>query len=203
MSRLFASCGQTIGVSASASAILVNIQDWFSLGLTSLISLQSKGLKSLPQHHCWGGVWGGFDASKASILRHSAFFLVQLSHPYVTTGKTIALTRRAFVGKVMSLIFNMLSRCIIVFLPRSKHLLISCLQSPSVVILEPRKIKSDKMFTHCKILFLVHIFTAQKPCWKERLLLPKVPVLSLDCVSLNQCGSCVNIWADRDVQEVK
>ena len=119
-----------------------------------MISLQSKGLKSLLQHH----------SSKASILRHSAFFLVQLSHPYMTTGKTIALTRRAFVGKVMSLIFNILSRFIIAFLPRSKRLLISCLQSPSVVILEPRKIKSDKMFTHCKILVLVHIFTAQKPC---------------------------------------
>ena len=89
-------------------------------------------LKSLLQHH----------SSKASILRHSAFFIVQLSHPHMTTGKTIALTRRTFVYKVMSLLFNMLSRLVITFLPGSKHLLISWLQSPSAVILEPRKGKS-------------------------------------------------------------
>ena len=89
-------------------------------------------LKSLLQHH----------RSKASILQHSAFFIVQLSHPYMTTAKTIALTRWTFVGKLMSLLFNMLSRLVITFLPRSKHLLISLLQSPSAVILEPRKIKS-------------------------------------------------------------
>ena len=88
-------------------------------------------LKSLPQHH----------SSEASIIRCSVFFTVQLSHPYMTTGKTIALTRRTFVGKVMSLIFNMLSRLVITFLPRSKHLLISWLQSPSAVILEPPKNK--------------------------------------------------------------
>ena len=193
ISRLLASGGQTVGASASASDLLVNIQDWFPLGLTGLMSLQSKGLKSLLQHH----------SSKAPIVRHSAFFLVQLSHPYMTTGKTTALTRRAFVGKVMSLLFKMLSRFIIAILPRNKCLLTSWLQSPSAVILEPRKIKSDRMFTHCKILVLVHIFTAQKPCWKERLLLPKVPMLWLDWVSLNQCESCVNIWANQDVQEVK
>ena len=90
-------------------------------------------LKSLLQHH----------SSKASILWHSAFFMVQLSHPYMITGKTIALTRWTFVGKVMSLLFNMLSSLVITFLPRSKHLLISWLQSPSAVILEPKKIKSD------------------------------------------------------------
>ena len=89
-------------------------------------------LKSLLQHH----------TSKASILQRSAFFIVQLSHPYMTTGKTIALTIWTFVGKVMSLLFNMLSRLVIAFLPRSKHLLISWLQSPSAVILEPLKIKS-------------------------------------------------------------
>ena len=88
--------------------------------------------KSLLQHH----------SSKASILQCSAFFIFQLSHPYMTTGKTIALTRQTFVGKIMSLIFNMLSRLVIAFLPRSKHLLISRLQSPSAVILEPPKIKS-------------------------------------------------------------
>ena len=89
-------------------------------------------LKSLLQHH----------SSKASILRCSAFFIVQLSHPYMTTRKTIALTRRTFAGKVTSLLFNMLSRLVITFLPRSKRLLISWLQSPSAVILEPPKIKS-------------------------------------------------------------
>ena len=89
-------------------------------------------LKSLLQHH----------SSKASILLCSVFFIVQLSHPYMTTGKTIALTRRTFVGKVMSLLFNMLSRLFIAFLPRSKHLLISWLHSPSAVILEPKIIKS-------------------------------------------------------------
>ena len=86
-------------------------------------------------------------SKKASILRHSAFFIVQLAHPYMTTGKTIALTRRTFVGKVMSLLFNMLSRLVITFLPRSKRLLISSLQSPSAVIFEPRKIKSATVST--------------------------------------------------------
>ena len=108
------------------------------LGWTGWISLQSKGLlKSLLQHH----------SSETSILWHSAFFIVQLSHPYMTTGKTIALTRRTFVGKVMSLLLNMLSRLLITFFPRSKHLLISWLQSPSSVILEPRKIKSATVST--------------------------------------------------------
>ena len=93
--------------------------------------------KSLLQHH----------GSKASILQCSAFFTVQLSHPYMTTGKTIALTRQTFVGNVMSLLFNILSRLVIVFLPRSKHLLISWLQSPSAVILKPRKIKSATVST--------------------------------------------------------
>ena len=94
-------------------------------------------LKSLLQHH----------SSKTSILRCSTFFTVQLSHPYMTPGKTIALTRRTFVGKVMSLLLNMLSRLVITFLPRSKRLLISWLQSPSAVALEPPKIKSDTVST--------------------------------------------------------
>ena len=96
-----------------------------------LLAIQGT-LKSLLQYH----------SSKASILQHSAFFIVQLSHPYMTTGKTIALTRQTFVSKIMSLLFNMLSRLVIVFLPRSKWLFISWLQSPSAVILEPKKIKS-------------------------------------------------------------
>ena len=94
-------------------------------------------LKSLLQHH----------SSKASIFQRSTFFTVQLSHPYMTTGKTIALTRWTFVGKVMSFLNNMLSRLVITFLPSSKHLLISWLQSPSAVILEPRKIKTATVST--------------------------------------------------------
>ena len=99
-----------------------------------LLAVQGT-LKSILQHH----------SSKASILQCSTFFIVQLSHPYMTTGKTIALTRQMFVGKVM--FFNMLSRLVITFLPRSKYLLISWLQSPSAVILEPKKIKSDTVST--------------------------------------------------------
>ena len=104
----------------------------FRMDWLDLLAVQGT-LKSLLQHH----------SSKASILQHSAFFTVQLSHPYMTTGKTIALTRRTVVGKVMSLLLNTLSRLVITFLPRSKRLLISWLQSTSSVILEPRKIKSD------------------------------------------------------------
>ena len=103
----------------------------FRIDWSDLLAVQGT-LKSLLQHH----------SSKASILQCSAFFKVQLSHPYMTIGKTIALTRWTFVGKVLSLLFNMLSSLVITFLPRSKHLLISWLQSPSAVILEPRKIKS-------------------------------------------------------------
>ena len=103
----------------------------FRTDCLDLLAVQGT-LKSLLQHH----------SSKASGLQHSAFFIVQLSHPYMTTGKTIALTKWTFVGKVMSLLFNMLSRLVIAFLPRSKCLLISWLQSPSAVILEPRKIVS-------------------------------------------------------------
>ena len=120
MSQLFTSGGQSIGVSASASVFPMNTQDWFPLGCTGWISLLSKGL----QHH----------SSKALILQCSAIFIVQLSHPFMTTRKTIALTRWTFLGKVMSLLLNMLSRLVITFLPRSKHLLISWLQSPSAVI---------------------------------------------------------------------
>ena len=130
MSQFFVPGGQSIGVSASASVLPVNIQDWFSLGF-GLLAVQGT-LKSLLQHH----------SSKASVLRHSAFFIVQLSHLYMTTGKNIALTRGTFVGKVMSLLFNMLSRFVIAFLPRSKCLFISWLQSPSGMILEAPKIKS-------------------------------------------------------------
>ena len=108
----------------------------FRMDWLDLLAVQGT-LKSLLQHH----------SSKASILRCSAFFTVQFSHPYITTGKTISLTRRTFVGKVMSLLFNMRSRLAITFLPRSKRLLISWLQSPSAVILEPKKIKSVTVYT--------------------------------------------------------
>ena len=108
----------------------------FRMDWLDLLEVQGT-LKSLLQHH----------SSKASILQCSAVFIVQLSHPYMTTGKTIALTKWTFVDKVMSLLFNMLSRLVITFLPRSKCLLISWLQSPSAVILEPRKIKSATLAT--------------------------------------------------------
>ena len=131
MSQLFASGGQiywsffsfNISTSNELPGLISFRMDWLDL-----LAVQGT-LKSLFPHH----------SSKASILRHSAFSIVQLSHPYMTTGKTTALTRRIFVDKVMSLLFNMLSRLIITFLPRSKCLLISWLQSPPAVILEPQK----------------------------------------------------------------
>ena len=138
MSRFFTSGGQSIGVSFSFNispssehpGLISFRMDWLDL-----LAVQGT-LKSLLQHI----------SSKASILALS-FLQVQLSHPYMTTGKTIALTRQTFVGKVMSLLCNMLSRLVITFLPRSKHLLISWLQSPSAVILEPPKIKSATVST--------------------------------------------------------
>ena len=121
----------SISPSNEYSGLIAFRMDWLDR-----LAVQGS-LKSLPQHH----------SSKASILWSSAFFIVQISHPYMTTGKTIALTRWTFVGKVMPLLFNMLSRLVITFLPRSKRLLISWLQSPSAVILEPRKIKSATVST--------------------------------------------------------
>ena len=133
MSQFFASGGQRTGVSASASVPSNDNPGLISFRMDWLNLLAVQGtLRSLLQHH----------SSKASILRCSAFFIVQLSHPYMTTRKTIALTRWNFVGKVMPLLFNMLSRLVIAFLPRSKHLLILWLMSPSAVILEPKNIKS-------------------------------------------------------------
>ena len=123
MSQFFTSCGLSTEISGSASVLPKNILISFRVGWLDLLAVQGT-LKSLLQHH----------SSKASILQHSAFLIVQLSHPYMTTGKTIALTRRTFVGKVMSLLFNMLSGLVIAFLPRSKRLLMSRLQSPSAVI---------------------------------------------------------------------
>ena len=127
VSHFFTSGGQSVGSlsispSNEYSGLISFMVDWFDLAVQGT-------LKSLLQHH----------NSKASILGRSAFFKVQLSHPYITTGKTIAFTRWTFVDKIMSLLFNMLSRLVITFLPRSKHLLISWLQSPSAVILEPQK----------------------------------------------------------------
>ena len=125
MSQYFTLGGQSIGVSASTSVLPMNEHPgliFFKMDWLDLLAVQGT-LKSLLQHH----------SAKASIFWHSAIFTVQLSHPYMTTGKTIALTRQTFVGKVMSLLFNMLSRLVITFLPRSEHLLISWLQSPSAV----------------------------------------------------------------------
>ena len=124
--RKYWSFSFSISPSNEYSGLISFRMDWLDL-------LAAQGtLKSLLQYH----------SSKASVLRHSAVFTVQLSHPYMTTGKTIALTRRTFVGKVISLLLNMLSRLVITFLPRSKRLLISCLQPPTAVILKPPKIKS-------------------------------------------------------------
>ena len=131
ISQLFTSCGQSVGASASASVLPMNIQNWCPLGLTGLISLQSTGLSKF------------FPASQFKSINYLALsFMVQLSHPYMTVGKTIALTRWTFTGKAMSLLFNILSRLVIAFLPRSKCLLISLLQLSSAVILKPKKIKS-------------------------------------------------------------
>ena len=130
----------------------------FRIDWLDLLAVQGT-LRRLLQHH----------SSKASILWHSAFFMVQLSYPYVTTGKTIDLTRWTFVGKVISLLFNMLSRLVITFLPRNKCLLISWLQSPSAVILEPPKIKSDTVSTVSPSIYhevmgpVVMIFVSE--CW--------------------------------------
>ena len=127
----------SISPSNEYSGLISFRMDWLDL-----LAVQGI-LKSLLQHH----------SSKASVLWRSAFFIVQLSHPYMTAGKTIALTRRTFVGKVMPLLFNMLSRLVITFLPRSKRLLISWLQSPSAVILEPPQNKVSHYF-HCFPIYL-------------------------------------------------
>ena len=142
MSQLFTSSSQSIGASATASVLPMNIQGWFPLRLTSLISFLSKGCSSLLQDH----------SSKASVLRHSAFFMVQLSHLCMTPGKIIALTIWTFVSKVMSLLFNMLSSFVIAFPLKTKCLLISWLQSLSALILEPKKIKSATVFAFCLYL---------------------------------------------------
>ena len=143
MSQLFPWGGQSIGVSASTSVLPTNTQDWSPLGWTGWISLQSKGFLTV--------------FSNTSVQKHQ-FFSAQLSspsnsqHPYMTTGKTIALTRRIFVGKAMSLLFNMLPRLVITFLPRSKRRLISWLRSPPTVILEPPKI-----VYHCFHCFSIYL----------------------------------------------
>ena len=132
MSQFFTSGGQSVGVSASSNSPSNEYSGLISFRMDRLDLLAVQGtLNSLLQHH----------SSKPAILWHSAFSIVQLSYPYMTTGKTVGLSRWTFVGKVMSL-FNMMSRLLIAFLPRSKRLLISWLQSPSAVILEPKKIKS-------------------------------------------------------------
>ena len=134
MSQLFASDGQSIGSFSFSISPSNEHPELISFRMDWLDLLAVQGtLKSLLQHH----------SSKASILKCSAFYIVQLSHPYMTTGKTIALTRQNFVDKVMSLLFNVVSSLVITLLPRGKRLLISWLQSPSAVILEPRKVVSN------------------------------------------------------------
>ena len=153
MSQLFTSGDQRIGVSASTSNISPSNEHSelisFRMDWLDLLAVQGT-LKSLLQHH----------SSRASILQCSAFFVVQLLHPYMTPGKTIALTIRTFDGKVMSLLFDMLSRLVIAFLPRSKRVLILCLQSPSAVSLEPKKIKSLTVSTSIchEVMGLILIF---------------------------------------------
>ena len=141
MSPLFTSGAQSIG--ASASVLPINIQDQFPLGLTDLISLLSKGLSR---------VFSNTTVQKNQLF-NAQYFYIQLSHPSMTTGGIIPLTRCTFVGKVMSVLFNMQTRFAIAFLPRSKHLLISRLQSPSAVILEPKKTVS-----HCFHCFPIYLW---------------------------------------------
>ena len=156
MSRLFASGVQRIG--ASASVLPVNIQGWFPLGLTGLISLRSKGPVIV--------------FSSTTVRKHQFFgtqpFLWSNSYLYMTPGKTIALTRQTFVSKVMSLLFNMLSRMVIAFLPRSKHLLISWLQLPSAVILEPPKMKYLTVLLHKPPEFQGHKYFKLENFWMWR-----------------------------------
>ena len=143
VSQFFASGGQTIGVSASEPVLPINIQDWFPLGLNDLLAVQQT-LKSPLQHK----------SSKTSVLQCSAFFMVQLSHPYLTTGKTIAFTRQTFLGKVMSLLFNMLANMVIVFLPRSK-----CLNFMAVVTVysdfRTQENKNLSLFSLFPLLFAI------------------------------------------------
>ena len=166
MSQLFPSGGQNTG--ASASVFLMNIQDWFPLGWTGWISLQSKGLKCLLKH----------DSLKASILRCSAFFMVQLSHLYMTTGKTIALTMWTFVSKVISLLFNTLFRFVITFLLRSKHLLISLTSTLHLLKLTSKLLNS----TFSVVTFCYKIYV-------------NICVYLYSCVCIESC-LCVplNIW---------
>ena len=180
MSQFFKSSGQSIGASASVSVLLINIQDLISFRIDWLELLAVQGtLKSLLQHHI----------SRASILCHSAFFMVQISHPYMTTGKTIALTRQTFVGKVMSLLFNMLSRFVIAFRSRSKCLLILWLQSPPAVILDPPQNK----VCHC-----FHCFPIYLP-WSDRNRCHDLSFLSVELLfflffALQYCTKSSNTW---------
>ena len=147
----------SINLSNEYSGLISFRMDWLNL-----LAVQGT-LKSLLQHH----------SSKASVLQCLAFFIVQLSHPYMTNGKTIALTRWTFVGKVMALLFNMLSMLVVAFLPRSKHLLISWLQSPSAVISEPPEIKSDTV-------------SSVSPCICHEVMGPDTMILVFCCWVLSQ-----------------
>ena len=153
-SQLFASGGQSTGASASGSVLPMNIKGWFPLGLTGLISMLSKGRSR---------VFSNTTVEKDQFFGVQPFFIVQLSHSYMTTGKTIALTIWTFVFKVMSLLFNMRSRFVIAFLPRCKHLLILCLLSPFALTLEPKKMKSETVST-----FSPSILTSFECVWGSK-----------------------------------
>jgi len=178
-SWLFASGDQSIRASASASILPMNIQGWFPLGLTALIFLLYK---SLIQNH----------SSEASILWCSAFFMVQVSHLFMTTGNTIALIIWTFFGKAMSLLLNTLSRFLIALLPRSKCHLISLLQSPSSVILEPKKIKSATISIF--FLSICHEMMGLDAMILVFWMLSFRPVFSLSSFLLSSRGSLVSIY---------
>ena len=178
-SWLFASGDQSIRASASASVLPMNIQGWFPLGLTALIFLLYK---SLIQNH----------SSEASILWCSAFFMVQVSHLFMTTGNTIALIIWTFFGKAMSLLLNTLSRFLIALLPRSKCHLISLLQSPSSVILEPKKIKSATISIF--FLSICHEMMGLDAMILVFWMLSFRPVFSLSSFLLSSRGSLVSIY---------
>ena len=165
-----------IRLSSEYSGLISFKMDWLDL-----LAVQGT-LKSLLQHH----------SSKASILRHSAFFIVQLSHPYKTTGKTIASTRQTFVGKVMSLFFNMLSRLVITFLPRGKHLLISWVQSPSAVILEPPKI-----VCHC-----FHCFPIYLP-WSDGTRCHDLSFLNVESFSLSSFTFIKRLFSSSSLSAIR
>ena len=192
MSQIFAWDGQNIGVSASVSVVPMNTQDWSPFGLVGSPCSPRDSQESSPTHH----------SSKASIFRHSAFFTVQLSHPYMTTGKTIALTRWTFVGKVTSLLFNMLSRLVITFLPRSKHLLMCSVVSKS---LQPYRLYPSRLFSPCcfpgKNIGVGFHFLHQGYSWSRDWTL--TPALQENSLPLESLGKSMTQVVGEEIFELK